>query len=78
MARVLVAEDDKDERDLMAFRLEQAGFEVLTRATGEGVLDALDSGVVAPWCWSSTCAAAAGWRSAPGSARTRAPRTCRC
>lgn len=47
MARVLVAEDDKDERDLMAFRLERAGFEVLTRATGEGVLEALDSGVVA-------------------------------
>ena len=47
MTRVLVAEDDKDERDLMAFRLEQAGFEVLTRATGEGVLEALGSGVAA-------------------------------
>ena len=47
MARVLVAEDDKDERDLMAFRLEQAGFDVATCATGEEVLDALDDDVVA-------------------------------
>ena len=47
MARVLVAEDDKDERDLMAFRLEQAGFDVLTRSSGEGVLEALADGVVA-------------------------------
>ncbi len=47
MARVLVAEDDKDERDLMAFRLEQAGFDVLTCASGEEVLGALDTGVAA-------------------------------
>ena len=42
MARVLVAENDKDERELMAFRLEQAGFDVEACATGRAVLDALD------------------------------------
>ncbi len=47
VGRVLVAEDDRDERDLMAFRLEQAGFDVVTCATGEDVLDLLDGDVVA-------------------------------
>ena len=47
MARVLVAENDTDERDLMAFRLEQAGFDVQTCRTGDAVLDAIDPDVVA-------------------------------
>ncbi len=47
MARVLVAEDDKEERDLMAFRLEQAGFDVAAYATGQDVVAAVDTGVVA-------------------------------
>jgi DNA-binding response OmpR family regulator len=36
-----VAEDDKEKRDLIAFRLEQAGFSVRTCANGPAVIDAL-------------------------------------
>jgi two-component system, OmpR family, phosphate regulon response regulator PhoB len=36
---VLVADDDADIRDLVAFKLEQAGFEVLAAEDGQAALD---------------------------------------
>jgi DNA-binding response OmpR family regulator len=44
---VVVAEDDNTERDLIAFRLEQGGFQVRAHATGAAVLDSIDADVVA-------------------------------
>ncbi len=38
MARVLIAEDDPDVRDVVAFRLEQAGHEVVPVADGVAAL----------------------------------------
>jgi two-component system phosphate regulon response regulator PhoB len=37
---VLVADDDADIRDLVAFKLEQAGFDVITAEDGPGALSA--------------------------------------
>ena len=39
MTLVLVADDDADIRDLVAFKLEQAGFEVLSVADGQTALE---------------------------------------
>ena len=47
MQRILVAENDTGERDLMAFHLEQAGYAVRTCATGDAALDAIDRDVTA-------------------------------
>jgi DNA-binding response OmpR family regulator len=44
---VLVAEDDRLERDLIAFRLECAGFQVRARATGPAALHAVNPAVCA-------------------------------
>ncbi len=40
-ASVLVADDDRDIRDLVAFKLTQAGYSVLTVADGTAALSAL-------------------------------------
>ena len=40
MTAVLVADDDADIRDLVAFKLEQAGFDVITAEDGPGALSA--------------------------------------
>jgi DNA-binding response OmpR family regulator len=40
---VLVADDDADIRDLMAFKLEQAGFEVIAVADGHAALEQAQS-----------------------------------
>ena len=40
MTAVLIADDDADIRDLVAFKLEQAGFDVLTADDGPGALSA--------------------------------------
>lgn len=40
MTSVLVAEDDADIRDLVAFKLEQAGYEVITAEDGPSALAA--------------------------------------
>ena len=40
MTAVLVADDDADIRDLVAFKLEQAGFEVITAEDGPTALSA--------------------------------------
>ena len=40
MTTVLVADDDADIRDLVAFKLEQAGLEVITAADGQAAVDA--------------------------------------
>ncbi|WP_018681195.1 response regulator transcription factor [Actinokineospora enzanensis] len=45
MARILLAEDDPDLNDLVTFKLEQAGFEVTSVATGPDVLHAVEAGV---------------------------------
>jgi DNA-binding response OmpR family regulator len=37
---ILVADDDADIRDLVAFKLEQAGFDVITAEDGPGALSA--------------------------------------
>ncbi len=39
MTVVLVAEDDADIRDLVAFKLEQSGLEVITAQDGQAALD---------------------------------------
>ncbi len=39
MTVVLVADDDADIRDLVAFKLEQAGFEVISVEDGQAALD---------------------------------------
>ena len=39
MTVVLVADDDADIRDLVAFKLEQAGFDVVAVADGQAALD---------------------------------------
>ncbi|WP_347756052.1 response regulator [Agrococcus sp. ProA11] len=43
-ARVLVVDDDRDIRDLVAIKLEAAGLEVVTRADGAQALDAIREG----------------------------------
>lgn len=39
MAKILVAEDERDIRDLIAFSLRNAGHEVITTADGESALE---------------------------------------
>ena len=39
MAKILIAEDERDIRDLVAFTLRFAGYEVVTAANGEEALD---------------------------------------
>ncbi len=39
MTVVLIADDDADIRDLVAFKIEQAGFEVVAVADGQAALD---------------------------------------
>lgn len=41
MTLVLVADDDRDIRDLVSFKLRQAGFEVITAEDGAGALAAV-------------------------------------
>lgn len=41
MSRVLVADDDSDIRELVRFKLEQAGHEVVTTADGDAALAAI-------------------------------------
>jgi DNA-binding response OmpR family regulator len=43
-ARILVADDDDDIRDLVAFKLAQAGFAVQTAADGTAALAAIEDG----------------------------------
>ena len=40
MTAVLIADDDEDIRDLVAFKLEQAGFDVITAEDGPAALSA--------------------------------------
>jgi DNA-binding response OmpR family regulator len=40
-ASVLIADDDRDIRDLVAFKLEQAGFDVLVASDGADALEAI-------------------------------------
>lgn len=40
MARILIAEDERDIRDLIAFTLQYAGYEVITTANGEEAIAA--------------------------------------
>ncbi|HVB06045.1 MAG TPA: response regulator [Acidimicrobiales bacterium] len=44
MTRILVADDDRDIRELVVAKLELSGYEVVAFANGEAVLDALRGG----------------------------------
>lgn len=44
MARVLVADDDQDIRELVCFKLEQAGHDVLSAPDGSSALQVLSDG----------------------------------
>ena len=70
MATVLVAEADQDLRDLVAFKLVQAGFDVIAVADGPAALSAAQEQTRSWRSWTRPHRRCSGWRSAAGCGRS--------